>query len=142
VAVGLALVGLALVMGARRRGVRIGMLSLLAPLLVSACVSDTRPASCAEPSISIDLQLDGASLSPADPAVCRDQQVTLVVHSSVDGVLHIHGYDEQVDATSVTAGEDVRLEFTASRSGQFPIELHTDAAPQGTSVGVFTVHEP
>jgi hypothetical protein len=46
-----------------------------------------------------------------------------------------------VPATDVTDGEDLHLEFTATRTGQFPIELHTDAAPQGVAVGIFTVHD-
>lgn len=114
----------------------------VATLLLSACVSENRPATCNEPGVTLELTLTADSLNPADPAVCRDQEVTLVVDSQVDGTLHIHGYDEQVPASAVTAGEELRLEFTASRSGQFPVELHTDAQPQGASVGVFTVHEP
>ena len=113
----------------------------VATLLLSACVSENRPATCDEPAVTVELTLTADSLAPTDPAVCRDQEVTLVVDSKVDGTLHIHGYDEQVPATTVSAGEELRLEFTASRSGQFPIELHTDAQPQGVSVGVFTVHE-
>ena len=58
--------------------------------------------------------------------MCRDREVTLVVTSEVDGILHIHGYDVEVPATEVTAGEVTELAFTARRSGQFPIELHTD----------------
>jgi len=91
---------------------------------------------------AIDLTLTADSLTPQDPAVCRDRDVTLAVTSNVDGVFHIHGYDEEVPATTVTAGEPVELTFTASRSGQFPIELHTDENTQGVNVGIFTVHEP
>ena len=121
---------------------RILVMAGVVTLMLSACVSDGRPATCNEPAATIELTLTADSLSPTDPAVCRDQEVTLVVDSQVDGTLHIHGYDEQVPASTVSAGEDLRLEFTASRSGQFPIELHADTRPQGVSVGVFTVHEP
>lgn len=117
------------------------VLTLLAAVALTACVNQSRPETCDEPSATLELTLTGQSLSPTDPAVCQDQEVTLVVHSQVDGTLHIHGYDEAVPATEVTDGEDLRLEFTATRTGQFPIELHADAAPQGVAVGLFTVHD-
>jgi methionine-rich copper-binding protein CopC len=109
---------------------------------LAACVSDTRPSSCDADAVRIELTLTAAALAPSDPAVCRDQDVTLVVDSETDGVLHIHGYDEAVPATTVEAGEQVVLEFTATRSGQFPIEVHTSDEPEGQAVGIFTVHEP
>ena len=118
------------------------VLSLLAVVILAACVNQNRPETCYEPSATVELTLTAESLSPTDPGVCRDQDVTLIVHSEVDGTLHIHGYDEAVPATEVTQGEELRLEFTATRAGQFSIELHTDAAPQGVGVGIFTVHEP
>ena len=121
---------------------RLPLMLLAVPLLLAGCVSENRPASCEEPSVRLELTLGADALTPSDPAVCRDQAVVLVVHSEVEGVLHIHGYDEAVPATQVTAGDDVELDFTAERSGQFPIELHTDESPEGTNVGVFTVHEP
>lgn len=140
---GIALVAVALLLPlgrAARRHVIAALVML--PLVTAACVSQNRPASCDDPSVTVDLQLTADSLSPTDPAVCRGQQVTLVIDSKVDGVLHVHGYDEALPATSVTAGEELTLEFTATRSGQFPVELHTDEVTTGVSVGVFTVHEP
>jgi hypothetical protein len=112
------------------------------PLVIAGCVTDSRPSACDQPAITIDLQLTADALTPADPAVCRDQDVSLVITSKVDGVIHIHGYDEVVPATEVSAGEDLELSFVAERSGQFPIELHLDTDPTGVNVGVFTVHEP
>ena len=113
-------------------------------LLVAACVEDNRPQgeACDAPSVEVAVTLSEEGMQPADPAVCRDQQVTLVIASSVDGVIHIHGYDEWVPATEVAAGEDLQLKFTAERVGQFPIELHPADDPQGVELGVFTVHEP
>ena len=70
------------------------------------------------------------------------REVTLVVDSETDGVLPIHGYDEAVPATTVHEGDTITLDFTASRSGQFPIELHPGDDPEGIAVGIFTVHEP
>ena len=110
--------------------------------LTTACVDQGRPAACGEPSVTIQLQLTGDALTPSDPAACRGQDVTLVVASKLDGIIHIHGYDATVPATEVSAGEELRLTFEAERSGQFPIELHPAGDPQGVGVGVFTVHEP
>ena len=122
------------------RRVILAMLALV--LGTTACVDQGRPEACNEPAATLELRLTAEALEPTDPAVCRDQQVTLVVASEVHGVLHIHGYDEQVPATEVSAGEELRLEFEAARSGQFPIELHPAENPQGVEVGIFTVHEP
>lgn len=117
-------------------------LAILLGVVLAGCVDQDRPATCDEPTATLEVTLTAEGLSPKAPAVCRDQAVTLVVDSEVDGTLHIHGYDEDVPATSLTAGEELRLEFTATRSGQFPIELHPDADPRGVDVGIFTVYEP
>ncbi|MDQ2689091.1 MAG: hypothetical protein M3Y29_02300 [Chloroflexota bacterium] len=111
-------------------------------LLLVACVSESRPATCDEPSVTIELELSTDGLSPTNPAVCRDQGVTLEIASEVDGIIHIHGYDAQVAATEVISGETLRLEFIAERAGQFPIELHPADDPRGVDVGIFSVHEP
>ncbi|HEX5039723.1 MAG TPA: copper resistance protein CopC [Candidatus Limnocylindria bacterium] len=121
---------------------RRSLLLLIVVVGLAGCVSDNRPAACDAEHVTIDLALTATELTPNDPAVCRDQDVTLVVDSQTDGVLHLHGYDEAVPATTVMAGETVTLEFTASRSGQFPIELHGGDNPEGINVGIFTVHEP
>lgn len=113
-------------------------------LAASACVATNRPegAACAAPSIELALTVSATAMSPDDPAVCRGQQVTLRISPAVDGVLHIHGYDEDVPATALRADEELVLAFDATRSGQFAVELHTDGEAEGASIGVFTVHEP
>lgn len=108
---------------------------------LGACVSENRPADCDEDAKTIRVTVDATSMEPNDPAACRDQDVTIIVDSSVDGVLHVHGLDTVLPATTISAGEEVRLEFTADRSGQFPIELHAEDDPQGIGVGIFTIHE-
>ena len=121
------------------------LLAALAGLLIlAACVEDTGPdaEACAAPTTEIQLALSADALDPNDPAVCRDQEVTLTIEPEVNGVFHIHGYDEQVPATEVRAGEPIALDFTAARSGQFPIEFHPADDPAGLEIGVFTVHEP
>ena len=110
-------------------------------VLLVACMDVGRPASC-EGTAEIALSLTAETLTPNDPAVCRGQPVTLTVESRVDGVIHIHGYDDVIPATTVVGGETLELTFTASRSGQFPIELHPERDPRGVDVGIFTVHEP
>jgi hypothetical protein len=113
-------------------------------LILTACVEDTGPdpEACAAPTVELQLSLSADALDPNDPAVCRDQAVTLVISPDADGVFHIHGYDEEVPATEVRTGMPIALEFTASRSGQFPIEFHAADDPAGVDIGVFTVHEP
>ena len=116
-------------------------LAFMAMLLVlTGCIGGNRD--CESLPTRIELEISADTLTPSDPSVCRDQEVTLVVAPAVDGVIHIHGYDEQVPATSVAAGEVTELVFTATRAGQFPIEFHTDDNIEGASVGVFTVNEP
>jgi hypothetical protein len=111
---------------------------------LAACIDTNRPdaETCQAPSIVVELMLDEQSLDPDNPAVCRDQQVTLDIDARVDGALHLHGYEAEAPAIEVRAGESARLTFVASRAGQFPIELHTDQNPEGTTMGILTVHEP
>ncbi|MCA1571462.1 MAG: hypothetical protein LC798_14305 [Chloroflexi bacterium] len=107
---------------------------------LSACLGSSPD--CAGLPSRIELTVEGGTLTPNDPAVCRDRDVTLVLTTDADAVFHIHGYDEHVPATSVTPGAATEIAFPASRSGQYPIELHTEDDTAGVSVGIFTVHEP
>ena len=113
---------------------------LLGIALLGGCIGST--ADCAALPSALEVTLTASSLTPPNPELCRGTDVTIAVHAEVDGILHIHGYDAEVPATPVAAGQDVELQFTASRSGQFPIELHTDENTQGVDVGILTVHEP
>jgi hypothetical protein len=108
--------------------------------LLAGCIGPS--AECDALPDEIELTVSATTLTPSDPAVCRGDDVTLLVRAEVDGVLHVHGYDEELPATTVTAGGMLELAFTAARSGQFPIELHTDDDTQGVNVGLLTVHEP
>lgn len=111
-------------------------------VVLAGCVSTNRPEACDEPTITIEVTVTESSMTPTDPAACRDQDVTLVVTSEVDGFLHIHGYDEALPVSEIVAGETAEFAFVAIRSGQFPIEIHPGNDPTGVGVGVFTVHEP
>jgi hypothetical protein len=119
------------------------LMPLVLLAVLSACVTDSRPdaSACAAPTIELDLRLTSDSLTPT-PSVCRDQEVTLRIASEVDGIIHIHGYEEAVSATEVAAGEELELTFTATRAGQYPVELHPADDPEGVSVAIFTVNEP
>lgn len=117
-----------------------GLLAAVLAITLGGCIG-ADPA-CTSLPTRIELRLSADTLTPADPAVCRDREVTLAVTPEIDGVLHIHGYDEQVPATTVRAGRVTELVFTAARNGQFPIELHRNGDTSGVNVGIFTVHEP
>ena len=110
--------------------------------LVTGCVTDSRPATCHQDATTIELTVTATSMDPSNADACRGQDVVLVIDSEVDGVFHIHGLDDLVPATTVAAGEETTLEFTAERSGQFTVELHAADDPQGVSIGILTLHEP
>ncbi len=108
---------------------------------MAACVQQPeRPADCTDASVSRQTTLTVDGLTPRNVDVCRGQRVHLVVKVQTNGVLHIHGYDEQ--AKEVRSGQTATFDFPADHSGQFVIELHTTAVAQGQGMGVFTVHEP
>jgi hypothetical protein len=121
----------------------IGM-ALTLVLGITACVEHAGPDAelCAVPAISVEVSLTSDAMDPAAISVCRHQEVTLVIESDIEGVIHIHGYDDQIPATQLDSDGETRLAFNADRSGQFPVELHRQEDPQGVEVGVFTVHEP
>jgi hypothetical protein len=97
---------------------------------------------CEEASVSLEATVSDTSMDPSSLTACRDQDVTLTLRSETDGVFHIHGYDDQVPATSLIAGEDTVLEFTADTAGQFIIELHAQDGGSESEIGVLTVNEP
>jgi hypothetical protein len=114
---------------------------LVVLVAVAGCVTQDRPEDCDEAEKTIELTVGASSLDPDDPAACRDQVVTLIIDAEVNGLFHIHGLDAVVPATTLDAGEQVTLEFPATPSGQFPIELHPSDDPQGVTIGIFTIHE-
>ena len=135
--------GLLLVLGAalvaRRRMVRLVGI-VVSALVLAACIPGGSACPSAEP--VIDVAVTATSMTPSDPDACRGQDVTLRVAAEADGVFHIHGYDEAVPATTVTAGQTTELSFTADRAGQFPIEFHAADDPQGVEIGILTINEP
>lgn len=109
--------------------------------LVAGCIpSNAGP--CTSPSVTLEATVTDEAMDPSALAVCRGQDVTLELHSQTDGVFHLHGYDEQVPATSLTPGETTTLEFSADAAGQFIIELHARSGESDVEIGIFTVNEP
>ena len=126
----------------RRCGVSLAAATLLAVLL-SACVGDAGlPSTCHDPSVDFSATLSDEHLQPASFDACRGQAVTMTFTIERDGVLHLHGYDDQVSATEVRAGQETVFEFEAVRSGVFPIALHTLDGPAEVTVGSLIVHDP
>lgn len=124
---------------------------LPAPLLATgltlalvACVAGVeRPADCAAASVQRDATLTAAlRLDPQEITVCRDQAVTLTIAVEADGVLHLHGYDDQASAIQVDAGETATLAFDAVRAGQFIVEFHPATGDAEVEAGILTVDEP
>jgi hypothetical protein len=117
---------------------------MLTALLVAGCVADTRPddAACRADRIELAVTLTADALAGDTLGVCRGQEVALTVTPEVTGVLHLHGYDEELPAAPVSAGAPVTLSFVAERSGQFTFEFHPEDDPRGIGVGILTVHEP
>lgn len=120
----------------------IAVLTAIAALLAGCVTLNNLPATCNEPAVTLRATMADERLDPGTLDVCRDQAVTLVVTIERDGIFHVHGYDDQLQATEVVAGEELTLSFVAVRSGQFPIALHTTDGPAEVTVGIMTVHEP
>jgi hypothetical protein len=117
-----------------------GALGWLVLALLAACApAASRPADCEASSVAREAKLTADGLDPYTITVCRGQTVHLVIRSEVKGVLHLHGYDEQ--SWQLAAGSAATFDFLADHPGQFVMELHTDDAPQGQGMGVFTVDE-
>jgi methionine-rich copper-binding protein CopC len=111
--------------------------------LLAACVpSTTLPATCHDPSVTFAATLTAERLEPATFDVCRDQQVTITFTIQRDGILHVHGYDDQLAATPVQAGQTIDFSFEAVRVGQFPIAVHPADGSAETDVGTLVVNEP
>jgi hypothetical protein len=119
----------------------LALLLALGLVVIAGCVDPSTPADCGETSVTRELTLTGTELGGDAPSVCRGQEVTLGFTADGDGILHIHGYDEQIPATEYHADERIELTFEASVSGQFPIEIHTADNSEGQEIGIFTVHE-
>ncbi|HEX2194775.1 MAG TPA: hypothetical protein VHK63_07480 [Candidatus Limnocylindria bacterium] len=128
---------------ARRSAASLGALIVLGLALVAAaCVPASNvPDDCDADAVTRQATLVDERLEPATIQACRDQAVTIQLDVRRDAVFHLHGYDAELPARQVRAGEDVTLAFRATRVGQFPIAIHTTDGPAEATVGTLVVHE-
>lgn len=89
-----------------------------------APVSAVEPTVAAEPAaLRAEWRIENGKLA-SGPAVVRAQQgqtLTLSFVSDIADEVHLHGYDLPL---KLTAGVPATLEFSASHSGRFELELH------------------
>lgn len=116
-------------------------------VVATGCVSQASlPEDCQAASVQRDATLAGARLDPEAIDVCKGQHVTIQIGTELAGELagelHLHGYDDQAPEVPVEPGNAASFEFSASRAGQFVIELHDEETGEETEVGLLTVHEP
>ena len=74
------------------------------------------------------IRLAVSSEAPAEPVVeevALGSMVTLEVSSEADGLLHVHGYEEELQ---LAAGETVERTFKAGMTGAFEVETHDPEA--------------
>ena len=84
----------------------------------------------AEPEKLFELVVKDGKLAsgPENMKVRVGDQVTLRIQSNANDELHVHGYDLKL---RVKAGEIATLQFAATRSGRFELELHRKHTPAG-----------
>jgi len=110
-------------------------------LAAVACVPQSDlPSDCNASQVERSATLSDAGLEPDAIDVCTGQRVTITITVERAGELHLHGYDDQVPGQEVAVGDEADLAFSASRAGQFPLELHT--GQDEIEIGILTVHEP
>ena len=109
-------------------------------LITVGCIPQSDlPSDCDASEVNRPATLTDAGLNPDAIEVCAGQQVTIAIDVERAGELHLHGYDDQVPEQQVSVGDQVELTFSASRAGQFPIELHEGG--DETEIAILTVHE-
>ena len=117
-------------------------LLLLATISIGCVEQAGLPDDCEASSVERQASLSGDLLEPEGIDVCKGQQVTIEIATQRAGELHLHGYDDEAPGIPVEPGDTATFTFTASRAGQFPIELHDEGTGEEAEVGLLTVHEP
>jgi plastocyanin len=80
---------------------------------------------------TVDVEIRGDAMEPAEIAVDEGDEVTLRVTSDRPVELHLHGYDRELE---VEPGETAELSFEATLTGRFEIEDHQTGEELGTLV--------
>ena len=96
------------------------------PVVKEAAIPVVVPA--AEKSFDIVVKDGKLASGPDRMKVLEGDQVTLRIQSNANDELHVHGYDLKL---RIKAGEIATLQFAATRSGRFELELHRRHAPAG-----------
>ena len=117
-------------------------LLLLATISIGCVREANLPDDCDAGTVERTTSLSGDRLDPESIDVCKGQQVTIEISTERAGELHLHGYDEEAPEVPVEPGDTATFNFTATRAGQFVIELHTPNEGPEIEVGLLTVHEP
>ena len=126
----------------RHRAAPILALALLMTIGVGCVEQAGLPDDCDAASVERAASLSSELLEPEAIDVCKGQEVTLEIASEVSGELHLHGYDEEAPGIAVEPGDTATFTFTATRAGQFEIELHDEETGEEAEIGLLTVHEP
>lgn len=76
--------------------------------------------------VAIDITIDQGTMTPNGDRVevVKGSVVTVSVTSDVDVLIHVHGYEKEINAT---AGKRAEVKFTADMVGSFEIETHDPA---------------
>ena len=117
-------------------------LVLVATIGIGCVRQASLPDDCDAGAVERTASLSGDRLDPEAIDVCKGQEVTIEVATGRAGELHLHGYDEEAPEVAVEPGDTATFKFTATRAGQFVIELHTPNEGPEIEVGLLTVHEP
>ncbi|MGO1384559.1 MAG: hypothetical protein ACTHU1_07140 [Arachnia sp.] len=94
---------------------------LLLPLVLLLGLLGCSSESEVEPT---NVALNVTASAPAEPreeTVALGSLVTLSVTSEVDGLIHVHGFEETID---LVPGETAEVTFKASMTGAFDVETH------------------
>ena len=82
--------------------------------------------------VSIDLTVNGSTMTPDTPTVKQGDMVTMTITADKAEEVHLHGYDIPFEVPS--AGGKVTHTFTADKTGTFPMEIEQTATPLGNFV--------
>ena len=93
------------------------LLPLVLVVGLLGCSSATGPTPT---TIQLAITADPPS-EPVEEAVPLGSSLTLEVTSEVDGLLHVHGYEEEIE---LVAGKTAERTFDANLSGAFEVETH------------------
>lgn len=113
--------------------VRAGILILVAAIALGGLFLVLRPgpSSGGPEERTVEVEVRGEEMSPAEVSVGEGDEVTLRITAERPRELHLHGYDREVE---VEPGEAATLSFEADKTGRFEFEAHETGAELGTLI--------